>query len=500
MKRTTFRATIARLLVRVLLLAAAEERGRTTNASSSTPREIKDSSHGATYCMRGRIAPILFILGPAKTATTSLARDLRDTFSNLYLGHSLSAYHEPSWFWKEKHYFGGGFVDYYPDIERYLAHYPACAVASDVRDVGADCTPQLASRSAAQRISRTYGPEGIKRLHFVVTMRERIHRVASEFKFMMRHWRFTDSRRFLLWKDFDRHVEKHPEAFGWEDWMVHHDTRRRHMNVSIDANMEGERLDAWLQNAFHDWIRAQLALAESCHVRDRVPLHRLWPECGERGIFQSLYGPQLLHWFQYFSPKQFVVVPMASYTDSPGRILSALAQRLGLACAKKKFAAASRSAFRLVAPDPSALLPSLNAMNGESVDGSIAKERVDNLRPCNLAKMQASRVNAAGPHMGWSGATDDSGAILALRRFYDIYEDALRELLIYVSSGQNVTDSLELLIVANASQVEDPTAFRRPRSIVEDLVKDEVDRESKDLVSTFVESIRAKALVWKSLD
>jgi hypothetical protein len=225
-------------------------------------------------CLNNHLAPSLFILGPQKTGTTSLAADVRRVFPRL-ITTGTPTQGDPSFFWKEKHYFGGDYVDYYGDLQRYLGHYPKCD--QDYR-VGADCTPMLSSAKAPLRIANTYRDLS-SRLHFVATLRNPVMRLISEYRFMSTH--FVKSRRFVLWIDFDKYVDQHPESKSWESWKFHFQTRKKHLSESLTST-EADSL-------FVPWINSQLALAWSCMNRDGISKSDLWPKCGTRGlVLQSL--------------------------------------------------------------------------------------------------------------------------------------------------------------------------------------------------------------------
>lgn len=277
-----------------------------------------------TLCAHGNhMVPQIFGIGPAKTGTTSLAFGMYDAFcpETLVFGKPLRRYDEPSWFWKEKHYFNSDFVDYYGNMDRYLEHYPQCD--SRRRRVAADFTPQMGSRRAAERIRDTYGPVLSTTLRFVVTTRDPIERVASEFKFYMEHFPKSKSRRFKLWHDFNAYVDRRPNILAEHpEWKVHFRTRDEQLGYKDDPKS--------LLTSFDRWIASQLALAVSCHLEDHIPMHRLWPDCGEKGIFRSLYGSMFNHWTQYFDPKQFIILPISSYAQRTGDVMDVLRVSLGL--------------------------------------------------------------------------------------------------------------------------------------------------------------------------
>ena len=268
-------------------------------------------------CLNDHLAPSLFVMGPQKTGTTSLASDLKRAFDEIATGRPLLG--DPPFFWKEKHYFGGDYVDYYGDLEHYLEHYPKCE--SEPYQLSADCTPMLSYPLAASRIEETYREQS-GRLFFVATLRDPIERLISEYHFMSTH--FIKSRRFLLWIDFDEYVAGHPESKSWDSWTIHFQTRDKHLNESL-TSLEAERL-------FIPWLESQLALASSCMKRDKILKSELWPQCGKRGLFRSMYSSQLEYWWKHIPSyqDQFVVFPMKYYFDHPNTVLRQLGQRLNL--------------------------------------------------------------------------------------------------------------------------------------------------------------------------
>eukprot|EP00939_MAST-03C_sp_MAST-3C-sp1_P000292 g292.t1 len=389
--------------------------------------------------------------------------DMKKSFENLHFGNSIPSLGEPQWYWKEKHYFGGGFEDYYGDLNRYLRHYPACSEnASETNEVAADFTPELTFDFSANRILETYGKDISNRIVFIVMLRDPVQRMASEFLFMMFHkykGRGTPpSRRFLLWRDFDAYVTKYPETKAWPSWEVHHRTRDEMLNHSNDiASKDEVGRDNWIMSTFGRWVDAQLAMAASCHFRDNVPLARLWPDCGRRSIFSSIYSAQLLHWFRTFSPKQFVVTSMSAYVSAPSTVLNAVGHRMGLRC---------RSVT--VRREPSALQPA-----------AIPSKQH---RPCDVPISKASHLN----EMPRFGADDLLNAMrmaegkheIALRsltNFYGMFDDSLRLLLessstLLGSNDREGSGHLQL-IVPDAKDLrlsdlrKDPVTLHRPWSL-----------------------------------
>ena len=141
---------------------------------------------------------------------------------------------------------------------------------------------------------------------------------------------FIKSRRFLLWIDFDEYVARHPESKSWDSWRIHFQTRDKHLNESL-TSLEAERL-------FIPWLESQLALASSCMKRDKILKSELWPQCGKRGLFRSMYSSQLEYWWKHIPSyqDQFVVFPMKYYFDHPNTVLRQLGQRLNLCSSSLK--------------------------------------------------------------------------------------------------------------------------------------------------------------------
>ncbi len=243
---------------------------------------------------------------------------MRNTFSQV-LTTGVPIRDEPTFFWKEKHYFGGDFKEYYGDLKQYLEHYPMCH-STFLRS--ADCTPMLSSPLAPIRIARTYAnisPE----INFIVTMRNPIDRLISEYHFMSTH--FVKSRRFILWKDFDAYVEKHYDDISWD---VHLRVREKHLNASLSHEEAA--------NLFVPWLEAQMAMILSCMQIDGISKSELFPKCCQRGLCRSMYSSQLLHWFSIFDKSQFIVLPMRYYIEHPSEVLNRLGERFGFCPLLKK--------------------------------------------------------------------------------------------------------------------------------------------------------------------
>merc|ERR1711988_1440694 len=61
---------------------------------------------------------------------------------------------------------------------------------------------------------------------------------------------------------------------------------------------------------FDHWVDTQLARADACLTDGK----QMWPDCGDSGIFGSLYVYQLQNFLQYYQPSQMSVIPFNLYT------------------------------------------------------------------------------------------------------------------------------------------------------------------------------------------
>lgn len=256
----------------------------------------------------------------------------------------------------------------------------------------------LSYPQASIRIQETYGEQS-RRLLFVVTLRDPIERLISEYHFMSTH--FIKSRRFLLWIDFDEYVARRPETKTWDTWKIHFQTRDRHLNESL-TSAESEKL-------FIPWIKSQLALASSCMKSDRISKSELWPGCGTRGLFRSMYSSQLGYWWKNIpSQNQFVVFPMKYYFDHPTAVLRQLGRKLKLC--------SSSFSLERKQMDDAVLSPS------HLVLSSCERIFISNATHANADSYQ---------RRSYTRMLSDSLVLDSLRNFYKSFDEALLKMVKY---------------------------------------------------------------------
>ena len=277
------------------------------------------------FCVDGRLAPSVFMIGTQKGGTTSLVADM---LRQLPLSCGITLPNEPRKLWKEKHFFDNGECklagpaacykndSVLPEAgleaarKHYFSHFPLCGSRShhkrsskeQVVPEGAasmDATPRyMRLPMASRRIMALYGPHLAAKLTLVVVLRDPETRAWSWYRF------------FAL------------NACEGKPWA---------------QDQLDKRFWFHFNNAtFRRWVRAQIGAMTACKARG-VPSNRMWPECdSETGMFAGFYSAQLKEWLDAgFRPDQLVVVPMDCYVgDGPAEAIRIISEAARLKVGK----------------------------------------------------------------------------------------------------------------------------------------------------------------------
>jgi len=294
------------LVCNALKLGAAGQIRRTDSASVSDLDHAADISlvmvaqsnsarntTGENSCTEGHLLPQVYLLGAMKSATSSVAADLRASGVHAAIQPGVAAH-------KEFHFFGKRFpqLKVLSERKRWLSKLPACPNAQDgqsPKQFLADFTPQMQTvplpegwqplgnevgRGAPAEFSlpgvlrEFHGEDASRSLSFIAILRDPLSRMQSA-------WHAAQQCQAKCICPFCRHP------------------------------------------SFQRSLRVQMQ-----NLKGPFPKVSDW-------LWASLYGRLLEQWLQSFEARQLVVMPLAVYKDNGvGPLCDALAQRdhLPLSC------------------------------------------------------------------------------------------------------------------------------------------------------------------------
>uniref|UniRef100_A0A7S2CUA2 Sulfotransferase domain-containing protein n=1 Tax=Octactis speculum TaxID=3111310 RepID=A0A7S2CUA2_9STRA len=308
--------SLAALGVALCVSGAAVLQFTGPRSSSLSLSALDDSQKGMTtpLCYEGRVAPTLFVVGCQKCATTSLWEDAVDHIYGLTTG-----------LYKEHHYFHVGDTRYVDGtLENYVAAYPGCDDLQEPRNpsgkqiVGADFDPQMGYEDVPGAIKTAYMDafgDGVQnKLNFVSILRDPVNRTLSYFYHALDEgWldvTSCDDCCASWW------VESSCNCTEWG-----YDNKY----CCTEKLTESERM-ATCNTTFDHWVDTQLDRAATCVTKGK----QLWPDCGDAGLFASLYVYQIENFLEYFRSSQFSIIPFDMYTNDAAKAVAALANVTGM--------------------------------------------------------------------------------------------------------------------------------------------------------------------------
>lgn len=270
-------------------------------------------------CWNGKVAPTLFVIGCQKCGTTSL---WEDAVKHIY-GLTTGTYKEHHyWYYKDTRYVDG-------TMDNYVMDFPDCDDLEDAtlpskgQIIGADFDPQMGYQDVPQNIAAAYtdafGTQSLDDLTFVSILRDPVNRTFSYFYHALNEG----------WLDV---VGCDDCCDGW--WVPSScdcdDGEPEGASCCTEKLTEAERY-ATCNTTFDHWVDTQLDRANDCLAKTSFLNHEktLWPDCGDSGLFASLYVYQLENFVQFFRNSQMKIIPFDLYTADPNRAVTHIAQWAG---------------------------------------------------------------------------------------------------------------------------------------------------------------------------
>lgn len=281
-----------------------------------------DYGETSPLCYNGRVAPTLFVVGCQKCGTTSLWEDAIDHIYGLTTG-----------LYKEHHYWHDGDTRYVDaSLDNYVLSYPGCNDLNEPRlkadkIIGADFDPQMSYEDVPGSIKTAYGNafgEGVwNKLNFVSILRDPVNRTLSYFYHAL-------DEGWLDVTDCDDCCDSwwissscNCSAWGYQN------------KYCCTEKLTFEQRMATCNTTFDHWVDVQLDRADACVKKGT----QLWPDCGDAGLFASLYVYQIENFLSYFHANQFSIIPFDLYINDADTAVAALANISGNAYEKMTFTA-----------------------------------------------------------------------------------------------------------------------------------------------------------------
>jgi len=276
---------------------------------------ISRSDEGLTspLCYEGRVAPTLFVVGCQKCGTTSLWEDAVGHIYGLTTGN-----------YKEHHYWHVGDTRYDDGtLANYVTEYPGCGdlnepnLPSDSQIIGADFDPQMGYEDVPGNIKTGYedafGEGAANKLNFVSILRDPVNRTQSYFYHAL-------DEGWLDVTDCDDCCASwwvasscNCTAYGYQN-----------KYCCTEKLTFAERM-ATCNTTFDHWVETQLDRADDCVSKGK----QLWPDCGDSGLFASLYVYQIQNFLDSFHTSQFTIIPSNLYYNHADIAVAALANITG---------------------------------------------------------------------------------------------------------------------------------------------------------------------------
>lgn len=289
---------------------------------------LNSDETSSPLCYEGRIVPTLFVVGCQKCATTSLWEDAVEHIYGLTTGE-----------YKEHHYWHAGdsrYVD--ATLDNYVTSFPACddynepKLPSSTELFAADFDPQMAYEDVPGAIKTAYvdafGESVTEKLKFVSILRDPVNRTLSYFYHALSEG----------WLD----VEGCSDCC--DSWWVESSCTDCVGYMSSACCTEklsfSERM-ATCNTTFGHWVDTQLDRAADCTAAGK----QLWPDCGDSGLFASIYVYQIENFLKYYPVDQFSIIPFDEYTNDPMVAINGLANAIGAEWDETDFKAEDSNQF-----------------------------------------------------------------------------------------------------------------------------------------------------------
>jgi len=280
-----------------------------------TTQETEDMSDGLTtpLCYNGKVAPTLYVVGCQKCGTTSLWEDSVDHVYGLTTGDYKEHHywHETDTRWTDGSL--EGMVESYPDCD--ALDEPKAPSSNQI--IGADFCPQMAYEDVPGNIYNAYadalGEDSVDKLNFVSILRDPVNRTLSYF------YHALDEG----WLD----VEGCSDCCGswWVDSSCSCEEYGYDNKYCCTEKLSFAERMATCNVTFDHWVDTQLERAVKCQTDGT----QMWPDCGDSGIFGSLYVYQVMNFMEYFKPSQYSVIPFELYTNNAEVAIEAIANVSG---------------------------------------------------------------------------------------------------------------------------------------------------------------------------
>ena len=282
-----------------------------------------DTDDSSVMCYNGKLVPTLYVVGCQKCGTTSLWEDSVDHVYGLTTGD-----------YKEHHYWSegdtrwtdgslSGMVEAYPDCDDFdEPHAPSTDSL-----IGADFCPQMGYEDVPSNIYNAYteelGEDSNDALRFVSILRDPVNRTISYF------YHALDEG----WLD----VEGCSDCCGswWVDSSCSCEEYGYDNKYCCTEKLSFAERMATCNVTFDHWVDTQLARADTCLKEGK----QMWPDCGDSGIFGSLYVYQIQNFLQYWDPSQFSVIPFNLYTGHADQAIQAVADSVDASYMEYEFTA-----------------------------------------------------------------------------------------------------------------------------------------------------------------
>jgi len=244
------------------------------NASSHRALSPLDHEfhHSGTFCMGGKLAPLVLLLGCQRCGTASLYDDMMEHVKGARYGHALVG--EPEHYGREQHFYATD--AWSKGVNNYLNHFPPCPAHGTFNFV-VDATPAyLRKPIVAERLPQALPNAALPKLKFMLILRD------------------PKTRLYAYWDTFV--------------------------------------LSGTGVNNFDSWVGNTLSKVTPCQKKNG---DQLWPppeNCDTdtvEGVAAGLYAYQLIYWLHRFDAKQFFITTLDAYENDPGSVLKDAARFIG---------------------------------------------------------------------------------------------------------------------------------------------------------------------------
>jgi len=235
--------------------------------------------------------------------------------------------------YKEHHYWHDGDTRYVDGtLDNYVLDFPGCndldepRLSSD-KIIGADFDPQMSYEDVPGAIKTAYGDafgNGVwNKLNFVSILRDPVNRTLSYFYHAL-------DEGWLDVTDCDDCCDSWwiSDSCNCSEWGYQN-------KYCCTEKLTFEQRMATCNTTFDHWVDVQLDRVDTCLSKGL----QLWPDCGDAGLFASLYVYQIENFLAHFHANQFTIIPFELYTNDADTAVGALANISGNAYEKMSFTA-----------------------------------------------------------------------------------------------------------------------------------------------------------------